>query len=53
VSVPEIETPNSAAGRDADDYQWAEFNLPADLKTDHAAAPAEVAVALAPAPDAA
>lgn len=31
MSVPPMETLGSPAGRDADEYQWAEFNLPMDL----------------------
>lgn len=31
MSVPPMDPPGSLAGRDADEYQWAEFNLPMDL----------------------
>lgn len=31
MSVPPMEPPGSPTGRDADEYQWAEFNLPRDL----------------------
>lgn len=31
-------TPESTSGRDADEYQWAEFNLPSDFVADECAA---------------
>lgn len=31
MSVPPMEPLGSPTGRDADEYQWAEFNLPMDL----------------------
>lgn len=31
MSVPPMESLGSPIGRDTDEYQWAEFNLPMDL----------------------
>ena len=39
MNVPAIDLQTSLAGRDADEYQWAEFNLPSDLMAE----PAETA----------
>ena len=49
MNLPANDSPDSPGGRDADEYQWAEFNLPSDLMTDHAGSTAS-AVVLAPAP---
>jgi hypothetical protein len=49
MNVPAIESPDSPFGRDAEEYQWAEFNLPSDLIADHSADSA-TAQMLAPAP---
>lgn len=37
MNQPAIESPDSPSGRDAEEYQWAEFNLPSDLIADHSA----------------
>lgn len=49
MNLPANDSPESLGGRDADEYQWAEFNLPSDLMADQAGSTAS-AVVLAPAP---
>jgi hypothetical protein len=49
MNQPAIESQDSPTGRDAEEYQWAEFNLPSDLIADHSAE-AVSAPMLAPAP---
>lgn len=51
MNAPAIDLEYSPAGRDADEYQWAEFNLPSDLMAESSAEAANAAV-LAPAPGA-
>ncbi|MEO8136807.1 MAG: hypothetical protein ABI831_22885 [Betaproteobacteria bacterium] len=33
MSVPPSAVPDPSDGREVEDYQWAEFNLPSDLVT--------------------
>lgn len=48
MNLPENDSLNSPGGRDADEYQWAEFNLPSDLMADQTGS-ASGAPVLAPA----
>ncbi len=49
MNLPANDSQDSPGGRDADEYQWAEFNLPSDLMADQAGCSAS-AVVMAPAP---